>query len=223
MGVGIPKQFIEVRGKPVIAYTLERFQMCSLVDAIEVVCVSSYVKKLGSIARKYGLTKVRFVVEGGETYQDSVINGIEALRDACGDDDIVSIHFAASPFVTEDIIVDSVSVAAKYGNGISSDPVVLCLAEKDTTDGGLSSIVGHDRERMMGLNSPQSFRFGLLKGLYAEGAAKGILDEIDPHTTSLMAALGCRIYFSKGSTANIKITTADDLRLFEGWVLTGSA
>ena len=107
-----------------------------------------------------------------------------------------------------------------HGNGISVDPVVLCLAEKDALDNGQSSLIGHDRERVVGLNCPQSFQFDYLLDLYDEGKERDVLDKIDPHTTTLMAALGRRLYFSKGSTANIKITTPDDLRLFQGWLLT---
>lgn len=218
VGASIPKQFIEVGGKPILVYTLEKFQSCEDIDAIEVVCIASYIDECRRLVRKYHLDKVSMIVEGGETYQDSVINGINALGDVCSDDDIVSIHFGAGPFVTEDIISDSIRVARRHGNGISSDPVVLCLAEKDPKDGDRSSIVGRDRDRVMGLNSPQSFRYSYLVNLYKEGAKRGVLDKIDPHTTTLMAALGKRLFFSKGSTANIKITTPDDLKLFEGWV-----
>ena len=137
----------------------------------------------------------------------------------CALEDIVSIHFGVSPFVSEEIIEDSIRVAKEKGNGISADPVVLCLAQKDRSDSGHSSIVGADRDSFMGLNSPQSFRYALLRALYDEGKKRGILSTIDPHTTSLMAALGERLYFSKGSSSNIKITTQDDLRLFEGWLL----
>ena len=221
VGADIPKQFIEVQGKPILIHTLEKFQACNLVDEIEVVCIASYIDKLQDMVREYHLSKVTHIVEGGATYQDSVIQGLSALEDVCTEEDVVSIHFGAGPFVTEEIITDSIRVAQEYGNGISSDPVVLCLAEKDASDGNRSSVIGCDRDRVMGLNSPQSFRFGLVRDMYAEGERQGLFEKIDPHTTTLMAALGVRLYFSKGSTANIKITTADDLRLFEGWLLAG--
>ncbi len=220
VGAPVPKQFIEVCGKPVVVHTLERFEECPGVDRVVVACVPSWMEEMRALVDRFDLSKVTDVIEGGATYQETVMRGIEFLEGVCADDDVVAIHFAASPFVTGEIISDSIRVATEHGNGVSADPVVLCLAEKDALDGDRSSLIGHDRDRMAGLNSPQSFRFGYLRDLYAEGEERGVLDRIDPHTTTLMAALGRRLYFSKGSTSNIKITTPGDLRLFEGWVLT---
>ena len=219
VGAGVPKQFIEVQGKPIIVHTLEAFQNCSEIDAIQVVCIASYIDVLNSLVEQYGLTKVHYVVPGGSTYQGSVINGLDALGAVCKPDDIVAIHFAAGAFVTEDIIVDSIRVAQEHGNGISSDPVVLCLAEKDAADNDRSSVVGRDRDRVMGLNSPQTFRYQVLRELYDQGARQNIFERIDPHTTSLMAALGVRLYFSKGSSLNIKITSPEDVELFNAYLI----
>lgn len=219
VGADVPKQFIEVQGKPILVHTVEKFQASPEVDAIEVVCIPGYVEKFERMVVEYGLTKVRYIVEGGATYQDSVVNGLDALDGVCGGDDIVAVHFGAAPFVTQDIIRDSLRVAEEFGNGISSDPVVLCLAVKDPSDGGRSSVAGYDRDAVMGLNSPQSFRYSLLRGLYDRGAEAGIMGDIDPHTTSLMAALGERLYFSKGSSLNIKITSPEDVKLFEAFLV----
>lgn len=221
VGAGIPKQFIEVEGRPIIVHTLKKFQNNDDTDEIMVVCIESYREKLDRLVAEHRLTKVKYVCNGGATYQDSVINGLSALEGRCQPDDIISIHFGASPFVTDEIISDAISVASKYGNGISSDPVVLCLAEKDANDGDRSSIVGRDRDRVMGLNSPQAFKYQLLKNMYEEGLEKGLFEKIDPHTTSLMAALGVRLYFSLGSSTNIKITTSSDVRLFRAYLAAG--
>ena len=219
VGASIPKQFIEVQGKPILIHTIEKFQNCSMVDAIEVVCIASYMDEFKQMVEKFNLTKVKYIVEGGSTYQGSVINGLKALEPVCEDDDIVAIHFGAGPFVTDEIIEDSIKVAKEFGNGISSDPVVLCLAEKDPEDNDRSSIIGRDRDRVLGLNSPQTFKFGFIRDMYAEGEEKGIFDKIDPHPTSLMAALGKRLYFSKGSSLNIKITSAEDIKLFDAYLI----
>lgn len=219
VGASIPKQFIEVQGKPILIHTIEKFQNCDMVDAIEVVCIASYMDEFKEMVKKYNLTKVKYIVEGGDTYQESVINGLKALESVCADDDIVAIHFGAGPFVTDEIIADSIKVAQEFGNGISSDPVVLCLAEKDPADNDRSSIIGRDRDRVLGLNSPQTFQYGFIRDMYAEGEEKGIFEKIDPHTTSLMAALGKRLYFSKGSSLNIKITSAEDIKLFDAYLI----
>ena len=220
IGAKIPKQFIEVQGRPIIAYTLETFQHCDEIDVIEVVCLEPYIKELNEIVEKYDFSKVAYVVSGGDTYQGSVINGLNALSEICADDDMVVIHFAAGAFVTQDLITDSIHVAKKFGNGISADPVVLCLAEKDASDNDCSSVNGWDRDRVMGLNSPQTFRYSFIRDLYKEGFEKDIFDKIDPHTTTLMAALGKRLYFSKGSSLNIKITSREDLKLFNAYLAT---
>ena len=218
VGADVPKQFIEVGGKPILVHTLELFQGHPDIDEVEVVCIASCMDEMRRLKERFGITKATRIVEGGATYQDSVRAGIEGLRDTCRAGDIVSIHFGASPFVTPEIIADSIYVARKHGNGISSDPVVLCLAEKDAADGDRSSVDGIDRDRYMGLNSPQSFEWSLLDRMYREGDELDIWGSIDPHTTSLMPALGVRLHFSLGSSTNIKITTAEDVDLFRAWL-----
>lgn len=210
-----PKQFIHVMGKPILIYTLETFQQNKEIDAIQIVCLPNYQRKLWELVEEYHLTKVQWIVDSGETYQDSVIQGIKGLLNVCQEDDIVLIHFGVGAFVSEDEINDSIKVCHRNGNGIAATPCVLCLCQKD---GELSSVVGIDREQMMGLASPQTFRFDLLCKMYRRAEQEHILDKIDPHTTSLMFALGIRIYFSKSSQRNIKITTREDLELFEGYV-----
>ncbi|MDO4501594.1 MAG: IspD/TarI family cytidylyltransferase [Coriobacteriia bacterium] len=220
VGANVPKQFIEVQGKPILVYTLEAFQNCPDIDAVEVVCIASYMDTMHQLIEQYGLTKVKYVVEGGATYQDSVMCGMRGLEPFIQDDDVVAIHFGAGAFVTGDLISDSIRVAQEHGNGISSDPVVLCLAIKDPRDPEVFSTEGDDRDRFMGMNSPQTFQWAFLRDLYKEGEEAGIMDKIDPHTTSLMAALKKPLYFSKGSSMNIKITSRDDVKLFNAYLLS---
>lgn len=215
MGSELPKQFIQVMGKPILIYTLETFQQNKEVDAIQVVCLPKYQAQLWELIEKYHLTKVRWIVDSGETYQDSVIQGIKGLSGICQEKDIVLIHFGVSAFVGNDEINDSIEVCRRHGNGIAATPCVLCLCRKD---GESSSVTSVDRELTMGLASPQTFRFGLLCEMYRRAEQEHIFDKIDPHTTSLMFALGVRLFFSKSSQRNIKITTREDLDLFEGYV-----
>lgn len=219
VGAAIPKQFIEVQGKPILIHTLEVFQANEAIDAIELVCIQSHMDVIWDMVRQYGITKVRWVCTGGATYQDSVLNGLRNLEPHCQDDDIVLIHFGVSPFVDQEIIDDSIAVCRAHGNAISSNPCVLCMCAKDSEDASRST-EGLDRETLMGLNSPQTFRMDYLRELYAEGLEKNIMDTlVDPHTTTLMFALGRTLYFSKSSQANIKITTKEDIALFEGFLL----
>lgn len=219
VGAAIPKQFIVVREKPIIIHTLELFQDDPEVDAIEIVCIRSHMDVIWEMARQYGITKLRWVCEGGDDYQGSVLNGMHYLEPHCTDEDIVLIHFAVSPFIDREIIDDSIAVCKEHGNGIATNDNVLCLCTRDPEYPQRSEL-GVDRSQVMGLNAPQTFRYGYLKALYAEGFEKDVMDKlVDPHTTTLMLELGHRIYFSKSSQANIKITTKEDLLLFEGYLM----
>ena len=130
--------------------------------------------------------------------------------------DVVLIHYAVSPLVTEEMISDAIRVAKQKGNCVSATPCYLLMGSNDN---GQCSTQWVDREKIMQLNSPQSFQYGYVVQLYQEAEERGILDQVEPHTTSLMYRLGRTIYFSKGNQANIKITTREDLDLLEGYLL----
>ena len=218
VGADVPKQFIDILGRPVLAYTIERFEHHPEVDAIEVVCRKGYEDELRGLIEREGFEKIKWIAQGGATFQDSVRSGIDNLTGKIADDDQVLIHYGASPFVGDDIISDAIRVCAEHGNASPAHSQVYLAAARN--DGvGTSEFI--DRDLVMCLNSPQAIRFDYARWIYEEGERRGLLDKVEPHTTSLMFAMGETVYFSKGSTANIKITTADDLRLFEGWVLAG--
>ncbi len=224
VGAGIPKQFVEILGKPIIAYTLKPFEEHPDVDAILVVCVKPYVEYIWEIKEKYRLKKLTWVTEGGETFQDSVINGMNFLKDKIDKDDIVLYHFSASPFITTEIISDVIRVCKENGtNAISTTDYLLLSGEKKTTK-SVSDPENYtdkyiDRDTIAVMNTPHAFRYGFLLDMYREAYETGVIHTVEPHTTTLMFALGKRIYFSKGSQTNIKITTKEDLSLFEGYAL----
>lgn len=217
VGADIPKQFIEILGKPILVYTIEAFQNNNDIDAIEVVCVANYIDTMKDLIKKYNLNKVKWITEGGKDFQHSVLNGINNLSDKISGEDIVSIHFGASPFVSGEIISDSIKVAKEKGNAISTTPFYLLSGYKD--ENGLSSSKYLDRESIVCMNSPHSFKYHLIKSIYKKAIETGTINEVEPHTTTLMYKMGIPIYFSKGSQTNIKITTKEDLELFEGYVL----
>ena len=97
LGAGIPKQFIKILGKPVLAYTIEVFQEHEEIDAVEVVCHKEWKDYLQEMVDEYGLDKVRWVADGGSSFQESVMNGVYYLEDKIQPDDIVLVHFGASP------------------------------------------------------------------------------------------------------------------------------
>lgn len=223
VGANRPKQFIEVLGKPVLAYTIEVFQNHPEIDAVEVVCHKSWKDYLSSMIQKYNLDKVKWVADGGETFQESVLNGINYLSDKISRDDMVLVHFGASPFIKEDIITDCISVCKKKGNAISTIDYFLLSGEKNSTksvdDPENYTEKYIDRDTVACMNSPHAFNYGFIKDMYAEAIETGVINEVEPHTTTLMYKMGKRIYFAKGSQTNVKITTKEDLDLFEGYVM----
>lgn len=224
VGAGIPKQFIEILGKPILAYTIEPFENHTEIDAILVVCVKPFLDYIWDLKEKYGFSKLKWVTEGGATFQESVMNGVKYLSDKINENDTVLIHFGAAPFITPDIIGDAIRVCKENGsNAISTTDYYLLSGKKNTTDSVLAlenySEEYINRDTIAVMNSPHAFRYGFIYELYNEAVETGIIDTVEPHTTTLMYAMKKRIYFSKGSQTNIKITTKEDLTLFEGYVL----
>lgn len=223
LGAKIPKQFIEVLGKPVLAYTIEAFEKHSEIDAVLVACVKPYMDYMWEMKEKYGLSKLKWVTEGGDTFQGSVLNGIRYLEDKISRDDIVLVHFGASPFLTGDIISDCIRVCREKGNAISTTDYYVLSGKKKSTksvaDPENYSEEYIDRETIAIMNSPHAFKYGFIDDLYKEAVETGVIDTVEPHTTTLMYAMGKKIYFALGSQNNIKITRKEDLELFEGYVL----
>lgn len=216
VGADVPKQFIEVLGRPVLSYTVEAFQNHPEIDAIEIVCIKSYIPYMDEMKKKYGFTKLRWIAEGGDSFQTSVMNGINHLHGKIADDDIVLVHFGASPFVTGDIISDCIRVCKEKGNAISTTAFYYLPAIKDDETKTTQWV---DRDTLAFMNSPHAFKYSYIYNMYKKAVETGAINEVEPHTTSLMLYLGDTIYFSKGSQTNIKITRKEDLDLFEGYVM----
>ena len=223
LGADVPKQFIEVLGKPVLAYTLEVFQEHPQIDAVEVVCHKDWKDYLKDMVEKYGLSKVKWIADGGETFQESVLNGVFYLEDKVEDDDIILVHFGASPFLSADIITDAIRVCKEKGNAISTTDYYLLSAFKkyktSVSDPRNYTTEYIDRDTIAIMNSPHAFQYAFIRDLYKEAIRTGVINEVEPHTTTLMHKMKKPIYFSKGSQINIKITRKEDLDLFEGYVL----
>lgn len=215
VGADKPKQFIEVLGKPIIAYTIEAYQQNPNIDAIEIVCIESYISYLKELVIKNNFDKVKWITIGGKDFQGSVMNGINNLVGKIDDNDNVLIHYGASPFVTDDIINDAIKVCNEKGN---ATPATTCYLLAGIYEGEYST-KWLDRDHIALLNCPHTFKYGYIKDLYKRAYKAGILETTEPHTTSLMYKLGDKVYLSKGSTNNIKITTKDDLEMFEGYIL----
>lgn len=218
VGAGIPKQFIEILGKPVIAYTMEVFEKHPEIDGIELVCVKGFEDKLRKIAEQAGISKLIKIVEGGHDYEHSIINGVKGFEGIADSGDVILIHWAASPFVSDEIISDNIRVCKEKGNAISACKPFLLYGNKN----GVHADTVIDRDTFMSMTAPHSFLFENIKQMYADCEAQGLFDKLEAHTTNFMAALNIPIYFSKGNQTNIKITTKEDLMLFKGYILANN-
>ena len=215
VGMGIPKQFVDVCGKPVIAYTMERFQQHPQINAIELVCVDGFQPQLQQIVNENNISKVIKIVKGGTEYERSIMNGVKGLEGIAKPDDIVMIHWAASPFVSEEIISDNIRVCMEKGNAMSAFYSYLLYGSND----GDCSKRAINRETFKTLSAPQSFLYKNIVEIYRKAEELLFFDYVEPHTTAFMTELQIPIYFSMGSQVNIKITTQEDLELFRRYII----
>ena len=217
VGAGRPKQFIEVLGKPVLAYTIEIFEDHSDVDAIEIVFHKEWKYYLiNDIIKKYNYKKVKWITEGGETFQESCINGVNNLKHEIEKDDYVLIQYGAAPFTSEKIVTDVIQTMKEKGSSVTATPCYQLLGSNDANGESKTWV---DRDKYIQIACPYGFKYGYLLDIYKRAEKKELLKTIEPHTTSLMYALGDTIYQAYGDQTNIKITTKEDLDLFEGYVL----
>ncbi len=216
MHQNIPKQFIHVDNKPIIIHTMEAFQRHPSIDAILVVTLDSWKDVLWAYANQFNISKLRWVVPGGETGQDSIKNGLEKLKTEFPEEEvIVIVHDGNRPLVTTEIISDSLATFAKHGNAVA---VIPCTEVVFESDDGVSSHVSTERERLFRTQTPHTYKLSDLLWAHEEAQKKGIKGTAA--SCMLMKELGRETFFSKGSEENIKITTLDDLRIFKALLHT---
>lgn len=215
MGQDIPKQFINVYDKPVLLYTLEGFQKHPDIDAIEVVCIDGWHDMVWAYSKQFNITKLRWIVSGGKTGQESIRNGVYYLEGTAADDDIIIIHDGIRPLVDETVLTDVIKKAKQYGNAVTSLPyneqIFVIDDEKSTTR-------YIPRETLRRVSTPQAYRFDLLDSKYHEAFEKEIGIYGSQYTNTMMVELGVRLYFAAGSDKNIKLTTKDDLEMFKAYL-----
>lgn len=211
MGQDIPKQFINVYDKPVIVYTMEVFQCHPNIDEIEIVCLEGWHEIVYAYAKQFGITKLKNVVNGGINGQDSIRNGLKdiAMRHQ-NDDDIVLVHDAIRPMLSQDIISDNIRVCKKYGNAIT---VVPCTAAMLKTFDGLSSEEQVPRDNLKTTQTPQTFYLKDILDAHKEALEKGITKSVASCT--MYIELGRKLYMSIGSEKNLKLTTPEDIEIFK--------
>lgn len=217
MGQDIPKQFINVYDKPVLLYTLEGFQKHPEIDAIEVVCIDGWHDILWAYAKQFNITKLKWVVSGGDTGQESIYNGVKNLQAKCGEDDTVIIHDGIRPLVDADVLSDVIVKCHQYGNAVTSMPYNEQIF---IIDDEISTTRYIPRETLRRVSTPQAYQYGKLLWAYNEAFERGIGIHGSSYTNTMMVELGERLYFAAGSDKNIKLTTKDDLEMFKAYLNT---
>jgi len=207
----IPKQFIHVKDVPVIVYTLQAFQNHPQIDAIEVVCLEGWHDVLRAYSKQFGISKLENIVNGGETGQDSIRNGLWDIAERYTDnDDIVLIHDSIRPMVSADIISDNIRVCRKYGNATT---VVPCTSVMLTMENSVVSEGQIPRDNLRITQTPQAFFLNELLEVHKKAITMDLLPSIA--SCALYIEMGMKVYLSQGSEKNIKITTSEDIEIFQ--------
>jgi len=208
----IPKQFINVYDKPILVYTLEGFQVHPEIDFIEVVCLSGWHDILSAYARQYNINKLKWIIDGGETGQESIRNGVFNLYNNANTDDIIIIHDGIRPLIDQSVVSDCIKICNEFGNAVSSLPYNEQIFK---TSDGLTTTEYIPRETLRRVQTPQAYKFGNLYESYKKAFDNKIGIFGSSYTNTMMVELGETLYFAMGSDKNIKITTADDIELFK--------
>lgn len=206
----IPKQFLNVNDRPVIIYTLEAFQKHPNIDAIAVVCIQGWEEILRAYARQFGITKLKWIAPGGVNGQNSIFNGIQAIREECAVEDIVLVHDAIRPMVSQEIISECISKCLLHGSAVT---VIPCAEAMLYTEDRVQSGEIINRDNLMRTQTPQAFPLSKMLWAHEEAARRGITNSVA--TCTLMVELGEHIYFSAGSEKNVKLTTTEDIEIFK--------
>lgn len=212
MGANVPKQFLEVNGKPIIWYPLTVMENHPDIDAVEIVCVESFMDDMWNIVNQYGFKKVRWIIPGGGTCQESSRNGVLNLKGILADSDIILIQMTSYPLAGTDILSDCIKSAKLNGNGCTARAIQYSVY---FTDDRRTSVEQMDRDKLKLCTMPFAFQFGECAALYERAYAEGHGIEGNVFTNTLYCDYGKRIYFTKDSEMNLKITTPEDIRLMQ--------
>ena len=211
----IPKQFLTVNEKPVIVYTLEAFEKHPEIDAIAVACLDGWENVLSAYAQQFNINKLKYIVPGGKTGQESIKNGLFELEKHFAPDDIVMIHDGNRPPLPPEVISDSLRCARKNGNAVAVIPCAEVIME---TEDGLISSKTHERKNLRRTQTPHTFHLHDVCELYREADKTGITNAAA--ACQIMEELGRHVYFSIGSEKNLKLTTLDDIDIFKALLNT---
>lgn len=212
MGTSINKQYLQLNGRPILARTIAVFEASPLIDSIYLVIPSDEIPYCREyVVEACGFRKVAAIIPGGKERQNSVMNGLNAMREHVSDCDIVLIHDGVRPLVTENLLQESITTARLHDGALVAVPV------KDTIKMVQDTIVSSTppRESLWQAQTPQSFRFGKIYQAHLSAEADGFSGTDD---ASLIERTGGEVHIVQGTYLNIKITTPEDLILAEAFL-----
>ncbi|GAA0708890.1 IspD/TarI family cytidylyltransferase [Paraclostridium ghonii] len=213
-GVGVrmnnnakPKQFLQINGKSILLHTIEKFEQHSQVDNIVVACIEDWIDYLKLELKKHKIRKVKWIVSGGRTGQESILNGLKELEKQLGinENNIVLIHDGVRPIIDSYTITENINSVRKYGSAITVTHEIETIASVNE-DGKIDKLI--DRSTVKIAKAPQSFYLKDILKAHKKSIEDKKTDFIDSAT--LMSYYGNKLHTVIGPPDNIKVTTAKD-------------
>lgn len=206
MNQSTPKQFIDVNGKPLIIYTLEKIQQSELIDEIAIVCLDGWQEYIKENISKYNINKAKYIVKGGTTRVESIINGYDSIKDICDDNTNILIHDGNRPNVSQELLRKSIELCNQKGNAISYVP---CLEVIYYSEDLITSNKQIDKDKLARTQTPHTFKKHLLDKLVNYVKDNNLYNEPAIHT--ICEKIGETIYLCKGDESNFKVTYQSDI------------
>lgn len=205
-GSSVPKQYLKFHSKELIVYTLEVFQSNKLIDEIVISVEPKYYELLKELIIVYNLSKISNVVEGGNERQDSVYNALKSIKDI-SENDLIAVHDAARPLLPQKVLTDAITIAKEKGNAL------VCIKSKDTLIKGNRVVENYlDRNEVFYVQTPQIFPYGVLMKAMKKAYEENF---IGTDESMLIRRIGEKVNIIEGSALNFKITTDEDIEIFE--------
>lgn len=203
-----PKQFLEMHGKPIIIYTLEHFEYHNEISEICVVCIKEWIDELWGLLKRFGITKVKLIVPGGETGHDSIYRGLKAMGKDTAEDETILIHDGVRPLINAELITRNIQGVKENGNAITAEAVRESVIR--CADGERIAEIP-PRDQMYVAKAPQSFRYGEILKLYERAREEGYKTVDSAHLCSIYHV---PMHIIISTRNNIKITEPADFYIY---------
>lgn len=218
MGQDIPKQFIHIDGRPIIIHTMQRFQEHPDIGAIAVVCLHGWETVLQSYANQFKIDKLKWIFPGGNSGMESIHNGIYGLKKVgYSDEDMVLIHDAVRPLLSQEIISSNIAICKAFGYAITG---IQCREAILNSPDGFSSKTSIPRDTLIRTQTPQTFRLKNIISVHEAAKEKGIVNSVSSCTLIAELEEDIEMHIVPGSEKNIKVTTVEDLEILKALMHT---